>query len=310
MSIPASAPGPLRPSHIFVFLGVTFLLGTGCSSFQGTGETGRVSPGALRKSLTFHASFDRSTDADYALGDPWVYHAPTMARMREAQPGLPGRGAAVLDPTGGRHAGALRFDRPAEPVVFFRADRNLPWRKEDWSGTVMFWLRVDSATLAPGYADPVNITPKAWDDAAFFVEFEKRTNDVPFRLGAYADKKVWNPLGRNWNQMSAAEKPLVTVPGPPFSGTRWTHVAFTWERFNTGKPEGTTLLYLDGAQVGAIRGRTQTFTWDPAEARIHLGIGFVGSIDDLAVFDRALSMPEIQQVRTAPGGVRDLYSRR
>ena len=44
--------------------------------------------------------------------------------------------------------------------------------------------------LEPGFCDPVQITPRAWNDAAFFVEFEKRPESIPFRLGVYADLGV------------------------------------------------------------------------------------------------------------------------
>lgn len=120
---------------------------------------------------------------------------------------------------------------------------------------------------------------------------------------------MWNPRNRDWGAIPAAEKPLVSVDGPPFALDRWTHVAFTWENFNTGASNGVALLYLDGAQVGTIRGRQQTFTWSPAETRIHLGLGYVGALDDLAVFNRALSVDEVRLVRSLPRGVRSLYTR-
>jgi hypothetical protein len=307
--MPSRATPPLAPAALPALAGL-LLAFCGCSTLTSHPPASHhASAASLRKGLTFHASFDRTTDADFALGDPWLYHAPKLERIREAQPGLPTAGAARIDTGSGRHGGSLRFDRQADPVVFYRADKNLPWSPSNWSGSVSFWLLADLATLAPGYADPVNITPRAWDDAAFFVEFEKRTNDVPFRLGAYADKKVWNPLGKDWGKMTPAEKPLVTIPGPPFSGERWTHVVITWERFNTGAKDGAAVLYLDGAQVGSVRGFNQTFTWNPTETRIHLGIGYIGALDELAVFNRCLTMPEIQLLRTLPRGVRSIYSR-
>lgn len=277
---------------------------TGCSSL-----TPSRSHPLLVKSLTFHASFDRGTDADFALGDSWIYHAPSLDRIQDARPGLPGGEDVRLEPGAGRYGGALHFTRSSKPALFYRAGANLPWATHAWSGTVSFWLRTDLAGLAPGFCDPVNITPRSWDDAAFFVEFERRTNTVPFRLGMYADKSVWNPTGRDWGALSASEKPLVSIPGPPFAQTRWTHVVFTWEHFNTGQADGVGLLYLDGAQVGSIRGRKQTFTWDAALARIHLGLSYIGYLDDFAVFNRALDMPEIQHLRSLPGGVRSLYTK-
>lgn len=314
---PCPRVGPL--SCLVVLAALVLVSGTGCSSpssprnsvGSGTGSEASVRrPGSpLPKALAFHASFDRGTDADFALGDPWLYHAPALDRIADARPGLPGGGVAGVVPSGGRHGGALRFQASSPAVVFFRGGANLPWSQGSWSGTVSFWLRTDLGKLAPGFSDPVNITPRAWDDAAFFVEFERRTNEVPFRLGAYADKEVWNPLRRNWNDIPAAEKPLITIPGPPFSGERWTHVAFTWDRYNTGRPDGVAILYLDGAQVGLLRGHNQRFTWDPSATRLHLGVSYIGDLDDFAVFNRALDLAEIQQVRSLPRGIRSLYTR-
>lgn len=278
------------------------LLAMGCAGRSGS------SPGeaSLRKALTFHASFDRGSDADFAVADGWLYQAPAMDKWSEAKPGLPADGAIRVVPGEGKFGGALRFDRKVEPVVFYRAQGNVPWRNADWSGTISLWLRTDLERLAPGFCDPVQLTPRAWNDAAFFVEFERRERDVPFRLGAYADFKVWNPANREWSRIPPAERPLLTVDGPPFAGDRWTHVAFTWQRYNTGRADGIAVLYLDGAQVGALRNRTQTFTWDPAQTRLLLGLSYVGWIDDVAVFNRALDGTEIQQIRRLPRGIRSL----
>jgi concanavalin A-like lectin/glucanase superfamily protein len=166
-------------------------------------------------------------------------------------------------------------------------------------------LRVDpAAELAPGFCDPIQITPREWNDGAFFVEFEKRTNSIPFRLGAYADFKVWNPQNRDWNAIPFAEKPLVAVEQPPFSGDRWTHVVFTFDRFNTGKPDGVAKLYLNGELRGALSPREQTFTWDPSKTLVMPGLNYVGLFDELAIFNRALSDTEIQQLYQLEGGVR------
>ena len=43
------------------------------------------------------------------------------------------------------------------------------------------------------------------------------------------------PTKRKFEDIPASERPLVTVTDPPFSGNKWTHVVFTFERFNTGK---------------------------------------------------------------------------
>lgn len=267
----------------------------------------RAQPAALREALTFHAPFDGSLDAAFADGDRVLYSAPSQKQRADAKPGLPADGVVRHTSGGGRFGGALQFTAKAPSFVFFRGERNMPYQRADWSGTVSFWLSTDpQGALAPGFCDPVQITPRAWNDAAFFVEFEKRPESIPFRLGAYADTAVWNPQKRRFADIPASERPLITVDNPPFAGGRWTHVVFTFERFNTGRPDGIVRLYLDGAPQGTLSARQQTFTWDPAATAIALGLNYIGSLDELAIFNRALSEAEIRTLHELPRGVGSL----
>jgi concanavalin A-like lectin/glucanase superfamily protein len=259
---------------------------------------------ALRQALTFHASFDGKIDAAHASGDPRLYWAPSFKQRAEAKPGLPEGGEARHAPGAGRFGDALQFTVKAPPVVFFRAARNMRYEKTNWSGTVSFWLNTDpEGALAPGFCDPVQITPRAWNDAAFFVEFEKRPGSIPFRLGVYADLLVWNPDKRPFADIPAAERPLVSIDKPPFARGTWTHVVFTFERFNTGGADGVARLYLDGALSGTLSPRRQTFTWDPDEAVVALGLSYIGLLDELSIFNRALSDDEIRALHALPNGV-------
>jgi len=258
-----------------------------------------------REALSFHASFDEGTDADFARGDRRLYHATAMNKRAEATSGLPAVSPVERVPGQGKFGAALRFKEKSPVTVFYQVATNFAYRPGNWSGAVSFWLRTDPAgELAIGYCDPVQITPRAWNDAAFFVEFEKRTNSIPFRLGVYPDLKVWNPDNRKWENMSAAEKPLLTIEKPPFAGARWTHVVFTFENFNTGRPDGIARLYLDGQPQGGIPARAQTFTWEPSAAHVMMGLGYVGMFDELSLFDRALTADEVAVLYRLPDGVR------
>ena len=262
---------------------------------------------ALRKALTFHASFDGQVDAVHAAGDPKLYWAPSMKQRQEAQPGLPDGSSTVAARGTGKFGDALRFTKKGSPIVFFRGARNMPFATANWSGTVSFWLSVDpAADLESGFCDPVQITPRAWNDGAFFVEFEKRPESIPFRLGVYADLQVWNPQKRNIADIPSHERPLVTVQNPPFAGGKWTHVVFTFQNFNTGKPDGVARLYLDGKPSGELSGRLQSFTWDPEQTAIALGLGYIGSLDELSIFGRALSGAEVATLHGLQKGVPSL----
>ena len=180
----------------------------------------------------------------------------------------------------------------------------MAYEPKNWNGSVSFWLSVDPATeLDPGFCDPVQITPRAWNDAAFFVEFEKRPESIPFRLGVYADLAVWNPKNRKFEEIPAEERPLVTVEKPPFARGKWTHVVFTFERFNTGQPDGQARLYLDGRAAGDLSPRLQTFTWDADRTAVALGLSYIGLLDELSLFSRALSPTEVEALHGLAGGV-------
>lgn len=274
------------------------------------GQDTSVDTGALKKSLSLFASFDRGVDADMARGEPGLRNAKGMDKREESENGLAPGGEVVWDKDQGRYGGSLRFNDSRGPMVFYRAENNFPELRPGWSATVMFWLQVDPpGELKEGFCDPIQITSKQWDDAAMFVEFEKRAAGIPFRLGVYADKPIWNPRNRKFEDIPAAERPLAAVDQPPFEKGKWTHVAFTVSRFNTGETDGVARLYLDGKPSAEISGRNQMFTWQPERAAIMLGLGYIGRMDELAVFDRALTAEEIATVVQLPQGIASLSAK-
>ena len=259
-------------------------------------------PSALKDALTFHAPFDAGTSAAFALGDPRLYSAASRETAPQATEGP--RAPAIAPVAGGRYGGAARIRLGPAPFVFYRGERNIHWQPRDWSGTVSFWMSLDpDRDLTPGYSDPLIITPRAWNDASFFVDFTR--DDVPrrFRFAAFADRGVWDPARRDWEAVPVAERPMVELRGPLFGRGRWTHVAWTWSRFNTGAADGVLTCYVDGRALGTLAGRTQTYSWNPREVTIALGVQYVGLIDDLAIFNRALDAADIAALHGLSGGV-------
>ncbi len=272
-----------------------------------SGATSYRAGSKLASALTFHASFDTVTDADLATGDPRLQIAPRWGQPRSVHPGQAPGNAVHIAPNEGRFRGALRFERKIDELIAYRALGNLQYQSDRWAGTVSFWLRVSpDADLAPGYCDAIQITSKDWNDASFYTDFTKDDHPRQFRLGASADLAVWNPKNLDWESFPPSEKPLVVVAKPPFSRETWTHVAFTWENYNTGQNNGVTRLYLDGHLQGELRPTTQTYTWDPEKCLIMLGLGYTGWMDDLAIFNRALTPGEILQLHNLPEGVKSL----
>ena len=282
----------------FLVLAVTVFL-IGCSSLQPQPR--------LASALVFHAPFDQSADAVLGAGDRRIQTGPSWGAPRSSPPGLPTEGTVSVKPNEGRYGGALYFSKKIPQMVGFRVPGNMPFRTNNWSGSISFWLKVSpDEDLEPGYCDVIQVTSKGWDDASLFVEFTKDEKPREMRLGVYADKAVWNPGNRDWGTMPLGEKPLARVERPPFRRDRWTHVAFTWDHFNTGHRDGVCRLYLDGVPTGGISAREQTFHWDLSQAVMMLGLAYTGWMDDLSVFDRALTPNEIKMLHALVGGASEL----
>ena len=257
--------------------------------------------GALASSLTLHASFDNGVDADRAAGDPRLYTAPSYAEQDQAEPGL-GNPAVSVAEDAGRFGHALRFAERNQHAIFYRADGNVRYSPESWSGTVSFWLRLDPATdLAPGFCDPIQITDAAYNDAAVWVDFTAE-NPRQFRLGVFGDVEVWNPDGLGPNDNPAFTERLTVVDDWPFAGDRWTHVAVTYA--GLGRPGGAASLYLDGERVPGDAGDVdEPFTWDIDRGAIRLGVNYSGLFDELSLFDRPLTDDEVRALHALEGGV-------
>ncbi|MGZ8940282.1 MAG: LamG domain-containing protein [Limisphaerales bacterium] len=260
---------------------------------------------AGEKGSVFRATFNNGVDADLAGGDKKLYWAPKMeVPPKHSDPGLPLSGVVTHEKAGGVTGGYLKFQKKSPEMVFFQAKDNMPYNKTNWSGTVSFWLKLTpDEDLEPGFTDPIQITDKAWNKAAFFVEFSKDEKPREFRLGVYPDFDVWNPQNKKWEDIPMSEKPLAPVIKPPFSREQWTHVAFTFNHFNSGKADGLARLYLNGEERAALKPRTQTFTWDYNQALIMLGLSYVGGFDELSIYDHALSNEEIRNIHSGAGRV-------
>ncbi|MBL8843097.1 MAG: neutral/alkaline non-lysosomal ceramidase N-terminal domain-containing protein [Planctomycetes bacterium] len=289
------APPPIAPSR-------------GAPPAGAIGAAGAAPTSAMLDALTFAATFDRGLDAEVARGDGRLHHGPSWGPPRHGEPGLVPSGAVTRERRGALRGQALRFQRRTDELLFFHGAGNTPWRARDWSGTLSFWLCAEpQGELPDGFCDPVTVTSKDWNDAGLFCEFEKREMFRHFRMGAYADLAVWNATSKPWGELSFEEKSLAQVEAEDHFGGRWTHVAMAFERFNSGAADGVARLYLDGQLAATLSPRLQTWTWEEAAQRIVLGLNYVGWLDELAWFDRALTEGEIAALHALPGGLADLW---
>lgn len=256
---------------------------------------------SLTNGKIFEVSFESSEDVGLfsGNGDGWIYTADSMA-MKTIKKGNHIK-AVKIAKGAGRFGDALHFTAKTKQVLVYKGTQNEFQPKDNWAGTVSVWLKLDpDKDLPSGFCDPLQITSKKWNDASFFIDFDK-TLPRDFRLGVFSDYKFWNPTNTPFEKIPLAQRPMVTVKKPPFASDKWTHVVFTFANVNstTNRPSLAN-LYLDGKIQGSIN-RPLKLTWDKTQARpdgalIMLGINYVGYMDELGLWRRALSSDEVQQL--------------
>ena len=248
----------------------------------------------LSKDATFRATFDGGTDATVAQGDKKIYSAPSYKEQANAQPGLNGTDVAIAKGAG-RKGDALRFPKKNERAVFYKAAKNVHFDPKGWTGTVSFWLSLDPETdLEPGYCDPIQVTDKAYNDSAIWTDFTKDDKPRHFRLGVFGAVKSWNP-----NNVAPDKNPdflnrLVVMKKTPFAKGKWTHIAVVHEALGSGN--GKARLYVNGQLQGEAAKIKEAFEWDLAKGAIRLGLSYVGLMDDVTIFQRALTASEVAQI--------------
>ncbi len=255
----------------------------------------------LKDHILFYSSFDGKSSADIAVGDEKIYTAKNYEQAANAKAGL-NDANVVLAQGKGMVGDAIHFKQAKTAAIFYKAYKNVGYSSTSWSGTISFWLRLDpNRTLAPHYCDPICITDSKWNDAALWVDF---TDHDPrkFRLGAMGDIAVWDPNGdsdeTDWN------KRTVIVDPAPFQSETWIYVAMVFSKVNTTK--STFKLYLNGKYKGKIKGVNDPFSWEAENGKIMLGLGYIGLMDELSVFDKALTSQEVQTVFELKNGLKTL----
>lgn len=256
----------------------------------------------LSKALTLHASFDRGLDADFSRGDRTCYVRQGTDYLRATV----GEDARFVE--AGRFGGALDFVKKSGFRPSYHGAGVLDYNAEDWDATVSIWLRLNpDQDLEPGYCDPVQIIGDDSKKGFIFLEWSKDETPRYFRYAIRPLYSIWNPTGVSWADIPFEKRPMVQVEKAPFSREQWTHVVFNLENVNSKSSPPRGVLYLNGKRQGVIEGWDLTFGWDPSQVLLVLGAAYVGQMDDLAVFDRALTEAEVKRLYQLKQGVRELH---
>ncbi|WP_298540142.1 LamG-like jellyroll fold domain-containing protein [uncultured Aquimarina sp.] len=259
---------------------------------------------ALKKALTFYASFDQGVQADFALGDPQLYTVPSRKARDSAQVGIHKENISIAKDKGLK-GDALLYTSNGKGYIYYTSKDNIAYNTNNWNGAVSFWLNLDPATdLEPGYCDPIQITDVSYNDASIWVDFTK-DNPRDFRLGVIGDKTVWKKdTTVSDNDDQDFIKQLLPVSKPPFAKGTWTHILINFKSLNT--EIGETSLYINGELKGKRENITDPFTWELDKSNIYLGLGYIGLMDELSIYNRNLTQKEITTLYTLENGVHTL----
>lgn len=256
----------------------------------------------LKESLTLHASFDKGLEADFARGDKTCY----VMQGKDLVTAAP-TDEVRLEPEAGRFGGALHFTKKNNFRPVFKDGGVLGYNDKHWNASVSVWLRLNpDKDLEPGYCDPVQIVGDDSKKGFVFLEWSKDETPRFFRYAIRPLFHIWNPDNVQWADIPFNKRPMVQVERAPFSGEAWTHVVFSLENVNDKSSPQVGRLHLNGKLQGTIENWDLTFDWDPARVLLVLGAAYVGQMDDLAVFNRALTDGEVKQLYELKQGVREL----
>jgi hypothetical protein len=248
---------------------------------------------AIVKAVTLRASFDEGLRGDQGDGELVLStrfnHGTEKGRFvfeKGFDPGVfqVARNAGIV-------GGALEaLDvLPRNGRIFFPAKGNIAYQKGGWAGSVSVWLKTDPETmLKTRFCDPVQITERGATNGGIWFDFnDARPRDL--RMGAFpaipAERK---PISDN-----DPSAPIIWLKNAGFQANEWHHVVLIWEGFDTGRSSARAALFVDGKPIGELKDREIAMEWDLDKTGIYIAVGYIGLLDELAVFNRALTPAEI-----------------
>ena len=262
----------------------------------------RTTRDRLSKGLTLHAGFDTAFTADFSRGDATCY-VQQGKELVAAQP----TDEVRLVTDAGRFGGALLFTKKGNVRPTFKDDHVLDYNARNWSSSVSVWLRLNpDQDLEPGYCDPVQIVGDDLKKGFIFLEWSKDETPRFFRYAIRPLFEIWNPTNVQWADIPFNQRPMVQVERAPFSRENWTHVVFSVENVNDKTKLQRGRLHMNGKLQGTIDNWDLSFAWDPSKVLLVLGAAYVGYVDDLSVFDHALTDSEVKLLYGLPRGVAEL----
>jgi hypothetical protein len=253
---------------------------------------------AIRKAVLFYASFDESLKPE--LGDGTL--ATRFNHEKEAgkfvfEPGFDAKAFRIAKSKGIAQGCLEATDvLPRNGRIFYPIKGNLAFKKGGWGGSASMWINTDPNTLLKTkFCDPIQITQKGATNGGIWFDFnDAKPRDL--RMGVFPAV----PDGKTGAKESDADAPMVRVPKVDFKVGQWHHVVLTWSNFDTGKPDAEATLYIDGKKIGDVKDRPIAMDWDVDRAGVYVAVNYIGLIDEMALFNRALTADEVAVLHKTP----------
>jgi hypothetical protein len=252
----------------------------------------------LKKAVTFYASFDESLMPDVGTGPITTRSGdPTVPAKLTFEPGFNKDIYKIAKGKGIAGGGCLEATDvlPNRGRFFYPVKGNLAYKKGGWGGAMSMWINMDPAKLKLQFCDPVQITQKGATNGGIWFDFnDAKPRDL--RMGVFPAV----PDGTVGAKETDADAPMVRVPGVAFKAGEWHHIVLSWANFDTGKKDALATLFIDGKMIGAVKDRAIAIDWDIEKAGIYTAVGYTGLIDEMALFNRALTAAEVTALHKTP----------
>jgi hypothetical protein len=255
---------------------------------------------ALHKAVTLYASCDEWPEADVAAGEMTLWTRTNDPKAKGKFVHKTGFDAQVFKISKkGVHGSCLEVTDtlPDNGRIYFPMKKNLAFDTNGWGGAVSVWINGDPNTLLKTkFCDPIQITEKGANNGGIWFDFnDAKPRDL--RHGAFPAVAE----GKKGIGEDDPDAPMVWVKRIAFKQGEWRHVVLSWKNFDTGKKDAVSQLWIDGKLMGEIRDRAIAMQWDVDKAGIYIAVNWIGLLDELALFNRALTEAEIKDLHKNPG---------
>ncbi|MSU78690.1 MAG: hypothetical protein EXS16_11425 [Gemmataceae bacterium] len=273
-------------------VGIVAFVATGTVAIPGDADN-------LKKAVSFYASFDEALTPEVGVGTLSTRFNTKEAGKFVIEPGYDKTKFRIAKGQGVGGGGCLEAVDvlPNNGRIFFPMKTNLAFKKGGWGGAFSMWINTDPNTLLKTtFCDPIQITQNGANNGGIWFDFNNaKPRDM--RMGVFAAV----PTGKVGIKEEDPNAPMVRVPMVGFKVGKWHHVVVSWSNFDTGKADAISTLYIDGKKIGDVQDRPIAMDWDVEKAGIYVAVNYVGLLDEMALFNRALTGDDVARLHATPG---------